>query len=171
MLYQTAGTSVGENIREHIEGVIVGMCALHHVKSHGESIGRHVALYRQAAFFLLCRLLRQISGTYVSLRNRTEPFFRQTDGLFQRDVARHSKYGVIWRVKAEKEILYLIQSSLCDVRNVFADGTPLIGVNTIGEFANQCAHITVWLVEIALLEFFRHDLALHLQISRSESET
>lgn len=83
-------------------------------------------------------------------------------GFFPTDGACDCEDGVRGVVIAMVEGTDVVGGGLLDVRRLYADGGPAVGVDTECQGAQQVLHIAVGLVEVALLEFLYHDLFLHL---------
>ena len=142
-----------------------------HVIGHKQSIERHISLYRQPPFFCLFLFLWQVPQRNFPMRNRSEPFFRQSNCLFERDIAGHSQYCIIRSIKTEKECLYFFQRSIGNMRQLFSDRRPLIRMRLISQRAQKMSDISIRLVQTTLFELFHYHSPLYLQAPFAKVKT
>lgn len=142
-----------------------------HMKSHEQGIEGNIPFYRQPAFFRLFRFLRQVPLGYFPTGNRTKPFFCQRYCFFESDISGYGQNRIIRGIKTEKECFYFFQRSIGNMRQVFANGRPLIRMRLISQRAQKMSYISIRLVQTALLELFHDHSPLYLQAPFAKVKT
>ena len=170
MLDETARTSGTQQVAQHIEHMIVGMQTVAFVEDEVEGIHGDIAFHGHTAFFRLLRFDGKIAGLYIPSRYRSEPFLRQGYGIFERDVSCYGENRIVRCIETEEEILHFVQCGILDVCRFLANGRPLVRMGFINKASHQVSHITVWLVQVSLLELLHHHMTLYFQAPFVEIE-
>ena len=86
-------------------------------------------------------------------------------------MSRYGQNGIVRCIKTVEKVFHFLQCSLSDVCDFLPDGRPAVRMRFVCQFTQQMRRIPVGLVQVALLEFLNHHLALHLQTLRAEIQT
>src|SRR6059058_565058 len=94
--------------------------------------------------------------------NWSEPFFSQAFYFISCYFACYHKNGISRRIMLKEKAFYVFQFRLFYMLQVFTNRHPAVGMNLVGQFTHFMPCITIRFINIMLLKFFAHYLALHI---------
>ena len=163
--------SVGQQVAQHIESVVVWVPAVAHVPSHIECVGRHFTVDHLCARFLLCGLGgigpepdrgKVGRGVAADVAKGLLGYAQRPVGV---DAAGYGKDGVLGAIEAVVELPDIVERGVLHMPDVGADGAPAVGVTLVAERTQQHPYIAVRLVYITLVVFLGHHPLLDIQHS------
>src|SRR6187200_1362737 len=123
----------------------------------------YFSFYFQFPGFGLWWFLWKFANIFFSCRNITKPFFCKLFYLFSSYISCHHEYGIIRTVMCKEKVLYIFQFCIFNMRELFADRHPPIGMNFISKLPHLMPNITIRFVQIMFFELFTNNFALHIQ--------
>src|SRR5690349_4328478 len=118
------------------------------------SIQRNVGFYFHFAGFVLHWLIGYLANVFVAHGNIAKPFFGQLTYLVGFYMPRHNQYSIYRTVMFKEEIFYILQTGIFNMRKLFTNGHPTVGMLFVSHFAQLKPYITVGFVNVMLLKFF-----------------
>ena len=170
MTNQTAGGAIGQEVAQHIDGIIIGVQAGTGVKGHVQRVEGNLPLDLHTADGGLLGLLRQTTRLHLTEGNGGKPLLRQAHDFVERDVASDGQHGIVGGIVTVVEIFHFVQCGLGNMAQFQPDGRPPVRVHLVGHAPHQMASIAVGLVQMALLELFHHNATLHLETFGREGQ-
>ena len=125
---------------------------------------------RKVPGLLLSRLGGQVALVGRAAGNGAEPLFGQTAHFRFADRSGHDQNGVLGRVVLTEKAAHVVHDGVFDVRNLLANGVPLVGVALVGQGLELEPDIAVGLIEVALLELLDHHFTLHFEAVFGEGQ-